>query len=100
MARLALLLAAMVGLLLTTDAPTTGTTAPQPKQEEDKDALKLPEGVIHVALPPGTIHLERVFNKKGEPLLRVSVGEMVIEARHVFIGDGKAATEYEGTMLC
>jgi hypothetical protein len=63
----------------------------------DKKPLDLREGVIHISLPPGTIEWERVFNTKGEPLLRVSIGGTVIEARQVFIGDGKGATLYEAT---
>jgi hypothetical protein len=97
MTRRVLLMAVAVGLLLAADAPTKGAPAPPAKDREDKEALNLPEGVIHVSLPPGTIEWVRVFNKNGEPLLRVSVGKTVIEARHVFIGDGKAATEYEAT---
>jgi len=94
--RRVLLLAAVVCLLPPADAQMRGAPAP-PAKEKKEDALTLPEGVIHVSLPPGTIKWVRVFNTKGDPLLRVSVGETVIEARQVFIGDGKAATLYEAT---
>lgn len=58
------------------------------------DYLELPAGVIHVALPPGDMKIEyTVKNKK--PLLRISVGQTVVQARTVFFGDGKHATEYE-----
>jgi hypothetical protein len=56
----------------------------------------LPDGVIHVALPPGAVRLEKI-DRKGKPLLRVSVGKTVIEARNIFLGDFKGATEYEAT---
>ena len=78
-------------LLLAAGDPTKEKPA-----KEEKEGPNLPEGVIHVSLPPGTIHWERIF-RNGKPLLRVSVGKTVIEARNVFIGDGKAATEYEAT---
>ncbi|HZT79053.1 MAG TPA: HEAT repeat domain-containing protein [Gemmataceae bacterium] len=91
MARRALLIAAMAGLLLAADAPKKDEAA-RPAKEGDA----FPEGAIHVALPPGTVRWERIF-KKGRPLLRVSVGKTVVESRRVFIGDGKMATEFEAT---
>ncbi len=87
-------MAAAVGLLLAADAPKKDE-APKPAKEE-KEGPNLPEGVIYVALPPGTVTWERIF-KQGKPLLRVSVGQTVIEARNLFIGGGKAATEFEAT---
>ena len=84
MARRALLLAAVVSLLLAADEPA----------KEEKEALTLPEGVVHTALPAGNIKWERIF-KGGKPLLRVTVDKTILVARNVFIGDGKAATEYE-----
>jgi hypothetical protein len=61
-----------------------------------EEYLDLPEGVIHVALPPGAMKLE--YTVKGDkPLLRVSAGKAVIVARNVFLGDGKSATEFEAT---
>src|SRR5689334_5864347 len=89
--RAALLIAAVMSLLLVKDAPINGAPAPA-----TKDEIVLPEGVIHVSLPPGVIEWERIF-KSGKPLLRVTVGKTVIEARNVFIGDGKAAAEAEAT---
>jgi hypothetical protein len=68
------------------------TTAPGPTEEY----LDLPEGVIHVALPPGKMKMEYTI-KKEKPLLRVSAGKAVIEARTIFLGDGKAATQFEAT---
>jgi hypothetical protein len=61
-----------------------------------QEPLDLPEGVIHVALPPGTVEMDCVF-KKGKPFLRVKVDKTVVVARNVFFGDGKHATEYEAT---
>src|SRR5262249_28751383 len=39
-------------------------------------------------------HLERVV-RKGNPLLRISVGRNVIQARTIFLGDYKGASQYE-----
>ena len=61
-----------------------------------EEYLDLPEGVIHVALPPGAIKMEYTV-KNGKPLLRLTAGKAVIEARTVFLGDGKAATQFEAT---
>ncbi|SRR5579884_1760076 len=61
-----------------------------------EENLDLPEGVIHVALPPGAIKLERIL-KKGKPILRLTAGKAIVEARSVFLGDGKAATQFEAT---
>ena len=94
MVRRALLLAAVVSLLLAADAPTKNEPAKPAKEE--KEGPNLPEGAIHVALPPGTIAWERIIRNE-KPLLRLTVGKTVIEARNVFIGDGKSATEFEAT---
>jgi hypothetical protein len=56
----------------------------------------LPEGVIHVALPPGTLKIENIARKERY-LIRVTVGKTVIESRTVFLGDGKGAQEIEAT---
>jgi hypothetical protein len=56
----------------------------------------LPEGVTHVALPPGEVRLEYVV-RGGKPLLRISAGEAVIETRTVFLGDAKAVLQVEAT---
>ena len=56
----------------------------------------LPDEVIHVALPPGAVRLEKI-DRKGKPLLRLSVGKTVIEACNIFLGDFKGATEFEAT---
>jgi hypothetical protein len=70
----------------------TATSLPCPGQEP----LALPEGVTHVALPPGALKIERIFRNK-KPLLRLSVDKTVIEGRSLFLGDGKNALEYEAT---
>jgi hypothetical protein len=61
-----------------------------------EEFLSLPDGVTHVALPPGTLKVAYKV-KDGKPLLRVSVGETAVEARTIFLGDGKAATRFEAT---
>ena len=68
--------------------------APPPCSAEEY--LNLPEGVIHVALPPGALKIVNTV-KGDKPLLRVSAGKAVIVARNVFLGDGKHATEFEAT---
>ena len=57
------------------------------------DYLDLPEGVIHVALPPGPVKMEYTFKNK-KPLLRISSGSTVVVAHSIFLGDGKAATQF------
>jgi hypothetical protein len=59
-----------------------------------QEPLVLPEGVTHVALPPGTLELKNIL-KNGKPLLRLSVGQTVIYARNLYLGDGKHATKNE-----
>jgi hypothetical protein len=77
-------------LLVSLGVFCTATHSPCAAQE----ALKLPEGVTHVALPPGALTMKRIF-KNGKPLLRVSVGRTVIHARELFLGDGVGALKYE-----
>jgi hypothetical protein len=61
-----------------------------------QEGLDLPDGVIHIALPPGEVKWEYTI-KKAKPFLRLSAGKAVIEAQCVFYGDGKAATRFEAT---
>jgi hypothetical protein len=61
-----------------------------------QEAPNLPEGVTHIALPPGTVKMENI-TKNGKPVLRLTVGKLVIRARDLYIGDGKHATKYEAT---
>jgi hypothetical protein len=61
-----------------------------------QEAPNLPEGVTHVALPPGTLELKNIL-KNGKPLLRLTVDKLVIHARDLYLGDGKHATKYEAT---
>jgi len=61
-----------------------------------EEYLNFPEGVIHVALPPGALKMQNTVNG-DKPLLRVSAGKAVVVARRVFLGDGKSATEFEAT---
>ncbi len=35
--------------------------------------------------------------KNGKPILRLTAGKAVVEARAVFLGDGKFATQFEAT---
>jgi hypothetical protein len=62
----------------------------------EEEYVKLPEGVIHVVLPPGEVKIEDTI-KNGKPLLRLSASKAVIVARRLFLGDGKGATEVEAT---
>ena len=59
-----------------------------------QEGLVLPDGVTHVALPPGELRMENVV-RNGKPLLRLTVGKTVIETRTIFLGNGKGATHYE-----
>ena len=59
-------------------------------------ALKLPDGVIHVSLPPGEVRMENIV-RKGKYLIRLNVDKTVIEARTMFLGDSKGATHFEST---
>jgi hypothetical protein len=68
----------------------TATSPPCAGQE----APALPEGVTHVALPPGTLEMRHIL-KDGKPLLRLYVGKTVIHGRDLYLGDGKLATKYE-----
>jgi hypothetical protein len=61
-----------------------------------QEPLVLPEGVTHVALPPGTIRLENIM-KDGKHLLRLTVDKLVIHGRAFFLGDGKNALQVEAT---
>ena len=54
--------------------------------------LGLPQGVIHVALPAGTVRFENVVSK-GKPIIRFSAGGMTIDTERLFIGDGRIAVE-------
>ena len=64
------------------------------KPKEGAKDLQLPEGVIHVALPPGEVRMENIV-RNGKPLIRVTVDKTVIEARSMFFGNAKGATHYE-----
>ena len=57
---------------------------------------KLPNGVIWLKLPPGTVSIENTL-KDGVPVLRLSVGKTVLEAPTLFLGDRFGATKYEAT---
>jgi hypothetical protein len=71
-----------------------GVVSPSPCPAQE--ALILPEGVTHVALPPGTLTMERIM-KNGKPLLRLTVGKTVICGRTLFLGDGKHAMQFDAT---
>jgi hypothetical protein len=74
------------------DQRKKGTGIEQPKK--DAKVLNLPEGVIHVAMPAGTSRRENIV-RDGKPLIRLTVGKAVIEAKSIFLGDAKGATQYE-----
>ena len=57
---------------------------------------KLPEGIIHVQLPPGQLRIDNII-RDDKPILRVTVGKTVIETRSLFLGNDKGATQYEAT---
>ncbi|MBI2806765.1 MAG: hypothetical protein HYX68_17435 [Planctomycetes bacterium] len=58
-----------------------------------RDTIKLPEGVIHVELPRGELHMEHLA-RADRPLVRLSVGKTIIEGRTFFLGDAKGATKF------
>jgi hypothetical protein len=61
-----------------------------------QERSNLPDGVIHVALPPGPFRIEN-FVRNKKPLLRVSVGKSAIETRTLFLGDFKGVQQVEAT---
>jgi hypothetical protein len=63
---------------------------------QEKERLKLSEGVIHVQLPPGEVRMENIA-RFGKTLIQLSVGKTVIEAKTMFLGDPKGATRFEST---
>jgi hypothetical protein len=63
---------------------------------QEKARPKLPDGVVHVQLPPGEVRMENIA-RVGKPLIRLSVGKTVIEAKSLFLGDSKGATRFEST---
>lgn len=76
-----LMLAATVCALAAARAP-----AQKPSQ--------LPADVTLIVLPPGGLRIERVF-RDNQPLVRLSVGKTIVEARALFLGDGKGALQVE-----
>lgn len=92
---LAVLIAALAGSAV---SPPRAADQEKPKDAEAKakEGLKLPEGVIHVALPPGEVRMENIA-RNGKPLIRLSVDKTVVEAQTMFLGDSKGATRFEST---
>ena len=80
-----------------------GTPVPEkekPRKPEVKapEPLKLPEGVILVKLPPGEVRMETI-QRGGKPILRVTVGKTVIEAKGLYFGDGNGAGYWDSATL-
>ena len=57
-------------------------------------APKLPDGVTYVKLPPGSLRMEFI-NRHGAGVVRVSVDKMFVEARTLFLGDGKGVMRFD-----
>ena len=55
---------------------------------------KLPDGVIHVKLPPGTFDLKPV-KVNGKLLMRITVGKTIIETQKFYLGYRWGCTPYE-----
>ena len=55
---------------------------------------KLPAGVIHVKLPPGTLELKPV-KLNGKTMIRITVGKTMIETQKFYWGDRWGCTEFE-----
>lgn len=79
--------ALLATLLVAADPPQAGPAGQR---------IELPEGVTHVALPPGEVQWENV-RTKGGMILRVTVGKTVAEGKRLFYGDGKLAVEIKAT---
>ena len=79
-------------IMLSIVASVVGAAATTPHAVQE--GPKIPDGVIHVKLPPGNIRMERKY-RDGKPLLRFSVGQTVIEARSLFLGDAKGVQQFE-----
>src|SRR5436190_82985 len=62
--------------------------------KESRDKPNLPDGVVHIALPPGEIRMEHVIGN-NKPLVRVSVDKVMIESRILFLGDTEGATRFD-----
>jgi hypothetical protein len=50
--------------------------------------------VRRIPLPPGVVKWENVRTKDGM-IVRVTAGQVVVEGKHLFYGDGKVAMEVE-----
>ena len=79
---------------LATDIAALEKEKPGKGDVKVQDRPKLPDGVIHVALPPGELRMENIV-RKGKFLIRLNVDKTVIEARNMFLGDSKGATHFE-----
>ena len=79
--------ALLATLLVAADPPQAGPAG---------QGIELPEGVTHVALPPGAVQWENV-RTKGGMILRMTAGKTVVEGRRLFFGDGKLAIEITAT---
>ncbi len=77
--------------VLSNVSPAQEPPAQKPAAQE---APKVPEGVILVALPPGDVWLANVEREK-KPVLRLTCGKLVIEAKTMYFGDQKGAIQIE-----
>jgi hypothetical protein len=57
-------------------------------------APKLPAGVIHVKLPPGTFEMKPV-KLNGKTMIRITVAKTTIETQKFYWGDRWGCTEFE-----
>jgi hypothetical protein len=76
--------------------PGNNSAAPLPVPAEPD----VPAGVVKVTVPAGTVTWNWIGPKErasGRPTLRFTVGQTVVQADRIFIGDGKMATLYEAT---
>ena len=55
---------------------------------------KLPEGVIHVKLAPGTFNLKPV-KLNGKLFMQITVGKTIIETQRFYFGDRWGCTLFE-----
>jgi hypothetical protein len=54
----------------------------------------LPDGVIHVRLPPGTFDMKPI-KLNGKPMIRILVGKTIIETERFFFGDRWGCEQFE-----
>ena len=70
-----------------------GDKLPGEKKKDTTKDLKVPEGIVHLRLPRGTVKMENVL-REGKPVIRLSVKETVLEASFFFFGNEKGAIQF------